>query len=1452
MSFLVASGHVEVTAQTRQAKEDIDRLIDSLRRAGTEGGRAFERLDSKAKTFEKTLGRIKALGDLRIRAELDGDAGAGLTAIQAQLRDIKRESPVQLRARFSGDTAQLAAMAQAMRDLREDTTRTGTPLTALTARSTAAAAALQALDNAAQDAARSLRTLRGRAAATAAAMGDLRDTTGRAATALNTFGNRAQTVDGRLTTLSGNSRTLRGDMDDLDGSLRRVGGSMGGLRGSLGGLGGSGGGAGSAAGMQSLTRAALMLSPALIPVAATLTAIAVKAAAAGAGVAAFAVAAAGQIKDLTEASEAASKYDKAVAEFGRNSAEASKAAFEQQRILKTMPPATQEAAASLSVLKDEYRAWSDALAADTMPVVTKSLGLFQAMLPRLTPIVRSTSAELNNLMNVLAGGMQTQGFERFMDKLAGWAGGALADATRGLVKFSQALDTGAVNSDLEQFMDYARANGPLVGEAMGNLARALTHLVVAASDVGVSMLTVVNALAKMVNAIPTGVLTAMVQLAAGLKLVQLGAAGLVAVTSSTALARVGAFFTLMRTAGVGPTLSAAAGSMTRFQKAALGLGVIGAVAIGIGKLAEEARGAPPDVDRLTTSLKNLATTGQFSGELKKQFGDMQGLVEDIGKLGQATKEQEEYVKSFGNAGIKPLDDLRRKAYEVWDSFKDGGDSVKALDDKFKALDSGLASMVSSGQAQQAAQLFAAVKKEALAQGKSLEEVNKAVPQYRDSMASLKAEQDLAAQGMGIFGQQAIATKQKLDAQKASADGLRQSILALNDTNRAAYDSQIAFEAGIDALTASFKEHGATLNLDTAAGQANGQAMSAAAKAHDEMLAASIAAGDSLGSMTSESEKLRSTMMRLATDAFDGNKKKAQEYVNTLLGTPKSITTLIKAEKAEALTGLQAVQAAIKATPGSKSVKVDTLNAAAIKALEAVGLKTKQLPDGQTAVYTANGQAIGSIGAVDKALSRLNGKTATTHTNHYVTTRFTSIYTVKKLRPGDKGYGVVAPGMGGASGGLVPGGLHRFASGGGITGQVLDGPGTKTSDSLIARLSRGEFVMRAAAVDKYGERFMAAVNEGRLPKFAKGGKLSASEKEGRKALTSDVTFTTAGKLAGYKNTETIHDLGMPDSVGSLVTSINSYLSNIKKAFSGKQESALVSQMTKSGKALLDNQKKLEGVNKALEGAKGKLDDLKGKFDSLKTSVSSSLVSFGNITKIGKYGTSPDALIKQLSSDTSRTTEFAKQLEALKGKGLNAEAISQIAQAGVTGGGMATAQSLLNATPDQIAKINALQAQLQKSADAAGTTTADAMYGAGIRAAEGLVKGLTAQQSAIEAAMMNIAKAMEASLKKALGIKSPAKRMMPIGDFTAQGVEAGWTKRLAKGNTLLSGSTAGLRVRPALMPGTPAAPAAAGPVSITVNIHSTDLLRDRAEQKRVANVLVKDMNDALLDYQKARRR
>ncbi len=59
-------------------------------------------------------------------------------------------------------------------------------------------------------------------------------------------------------------------------------------------------------------------------------------------------------------------------------------------------------------------------------------------------------------------------------------------------------------------------------------------------------------------------------------------------------------------------------------------------------------------------------------------------------------------------------------------------------------------------------------------------------------------------------------------------------------------------------------------------------------------------------------------------------------------------------------------------------------------------------------------------------------------------------------------------------------------GGYATGGHVRGPGTGTSDSILARLSNNEFVLRAKAVKKYGLGYLNSLNNLSLPKFAQGG------------------------------------------------------------------------------------------------------------------------------------------------------------------------------------------------------------------------------------------------------------------------------------------------------------------------------------------------------------------------------
>ena len=59
-----------------------------------------------------------------------------------------------------------------------------------------------------------------------------------------------------------------------------------------------------------------------------------------------------------------------------------------------------------------------------------------------------------------------------------------------------------------------------------------------------------------------------------------------------------------------------------------------------------------------------------------------------------------------------------------------------------------------------------------------------------------------------------------------------------------------------------------------------------------------------------------------------------------------------------------------------------------------------------------------------------------------------------------------------------------------SGGLINGPGTATSDSILARLSAGEFIVKAAAVKTYGLGFLERLNSMMVPRFATGGMVSA--------------------------------------------------------------------------------------------------------------------------------------------------------------------------------------------------------------------------------------------------------------------------------------------------------------------------------------------------------------------------
>lgn len=386
----------------------------------------------------------------------------------------------------------------------------------------------------------------------------------------------------------------------------------------------------------------------------------------------------------------------------------------------------------------------------------------------------------------------------------------------------------------------------------------------------------------------------------------------------------------------------------------------------------------------------------------------------------------------------------------------------------------------------------------------------------------------------------------------------------------------------------------------------------------------------------------------------------------------------------------------------------------------------------------------------------------------------------------------------------------------------------------------------------------------LPSVSKVGKSGIQAQEGIDTLKGIVTLSAASieanKAGANIKDELINALKAQDSFKTLLDNFYELQGQIKAAFKGSAETTMLSRFNTVVKALTPLQKSLDGVNAKLETAQTNLDDVKGKFDSLKDSVSGAIMEFGSITKVGKWGTNPQVLLDQLQTDVTKANAFGTQLEQLKAKGINADIIGQIAEAGITGGGAATAASLLNMTPAQIAQLNALQTQLTTAAGKAGTAAANGMYGAGVQAAQGIVDGLKSQQKAIEDQMLKIAEAMEKAIKQALGIKSPSRVMMAVSNYTVDGLLNPLYARKAEANQAIR----------ALVPATIPAPNmanlarggnTAGTISsgssvthigtINVNVTGTFDLTKTSERRAIAQALVVEIKEEIRRDDKKRR-
>lgn len=301
-------------------------------------------------------------------------------------------------------------------------------------------------------------------------------------------------------------------------------------------------------------------------------------------------------------------------------------------------------------------------------------------------------------------------------------------------------------------------------------------------------------------------------------------------------------------------------------------------------------------------------------------------------------------------------------------------------------------------------------------------------------------------------------------------------------------------------------------------------------------------------------------------------------------------------------------------------------------------------------------------------------------------------------------------------------------------------------------------------------------------------------------------------------------GMTGTAAQIRAATGKLLTQTRAALSGRGEKLAVSVLARGSSVLIRLAKQEATARARLAAATRTLADLQSKAAEVAANVAGKVRESFSLLPEGEEDAGVGGLIRRYGEAIVAARDFQSNMTLLARKGLGKDVLAQLAGQGPKAAGE-LARQLAMASADEIRTVNQLSVGLEKTATSVGSTVATSLYGAGIQAAQGLVRGLTSQVKAVEATMLRIARGMQAALRKALGIRSPSKVTTIIGEMVGQGLIDGLQQGARKvqrasarlGTAVESGLTSGIggtNLTP-ILAGTPAT---AGPGVIQVIVHA----------------------------------
>ena len=370
------------------------------------------------------------------------------------------------------------------------------------------------------------------------------------------------------------------------------------------------------------------------------------------------------------------------------------------------------------------------------------------------------------------------------------------------------------------------------------------------------------------------------------------------------------------------------------------------------------------------------------------------------------------------------------------------------------------------------------------------------------LPQLGSDSNMAAAGLGAMGTAAASSAEGLQDGANAAERQSQAVQALINDLQTLIALNLAVGGSSDALigqegrlAAARRENGTALQGTTKAAVANRDSMrnelgliSSLAQATRERVTA--AKGEQAG-LAAGNRVMQNRIASFRENAIAAgySAKAVDAFIASTLKVPGKKSTKIDAPGADkAKKDLEGVDDAAKKVPKSTKTRTDAPGAdGAKKDLDAVDDAARKVPK-STKTRTDAPNASGTqrdLEGVDDAARRIPGSTRTNVTESGASATQGAMQAVQSaIAAIDRSINIHTTYT---SSGEKPNG----GGGGGswATGGLIRGPGTSTSDSIPAMLSDGEFVVRAAAVDRIGAHNLHRINRGSLPGFAGGGAVS---------------------------------------------------------------------------------------------------------------------------------------------------------------------------------------------------------------------------------------------------------------------------------------------------------------------------------------------------------------------------